>query len=155
MDGRAPPPLDPQDARLVAHLHGGFPLTERPFADVGTALDMGEGEVIARLARLRADGALTRFGPLFDTEKLGGAVCLAAMAVPEARFDAVAAIVNGFDEVAHNYERAHALNMWFVLAAASEARIAEVARAIEAATGLDVLVLPKEREYFLELRLAP
>jgi DNA-binding Lrp family transcriptional regulator len=155
MDTRATPPLDPIDARLVDHLHGGFPLSPRPFAEVGETLGLGEDEVISRLARLRADGVLTRFGPLFDTEKLGGAVSLAAMAVPAERFEAVAALVNAFAEVAHNYEREHAFNMWFVLAAESDERLDDVAAAIGDATGLDVFLLPKEREYFLELRLRP
>lgn len=155
MDARATPPLDPIDARLVDHLHGGFPLSPRPFAEVGETLGLGEDEVISRLARLRADGVLTRFGPLFDTEKLGGAVSLAAMAVPEDRFEEIAAVVNAFPEVAHNYAREHRFNMWFVLAAESEERLNDVARAIGEATGITVLLLPKEREYFLELRLRP
>ena len=78
---------------------------------------------------------------------------LAAMQVPEDRFEAVAEIVNGFPEVAHNYARSHALNMWFVVATERPERIAEVLREIEAATGLPVLDLPKEEEFFLELRL--
>jgi len=76
------------------------------------------------------------------------------MEVPEDRFDEVATTVNGFSEVAHNYRRDHRLNMWFVLATDEPARVGEVLREIEAATGLAVLDLPKEREYFLELRLS-
>jgi len=33
---------------------------------------------------------LTRFGPMFDIERLGGAFTLAALAVPEERFEDVA-----------------------------------------------------------------
>ena len=62
------------------------------------------------------DGALSRFGPLFQIERAGGQFVLAAMQVPEDRFDAVAAQVNALPEVAHNYRREHRFNMWFVLA---------------------------------------
>ena len=108
--------LGDTDARLVDHLHGGFPLVDRPFAAVGATLGLSEDEVIERLRRLLAQGVLTRFGPLFQIERAGGRFVLAAIAVPEARFADVAALVNGWPEVAHNYRREHALNMWFVVA---------------------------------------
>ncbi len=147
--------MDALDRRILGRLQGGFPLSERPFAEVADELDTDEGTLIARIARLREEGVLTRFGPLYDAERMGGAVTLCAMAVPPERFDEVAAIVNGFPEVAHNYERDHRLNMWFVIAVTEPAAIPQVIRRIEARTGLPVLDLPKEREYFLELRLDP
>lgn len=146
--------MDDVDRRLINALQGGFPICDRPYAEVSRRLDLDEHDVIARLARLLEDGALSRFGPMYDAERLGGGLTLAAMAVPEARFDEVAAIVNGFPEVAHNYERTHALNMWFVVATERPERIAEVLSEIEAATGLAVLDLPKIEEYFLELKLS-
>jgi hypothetical protein len=85
--------------------------------------------------------------------KLGGAFTLAAMAVPAERFDSVAEIVNSYPEVAHNYAREHEFNMWFVVGAERPGRIREVLDEIAARTGIEVLDLPKEEEYFLELRL--
>lgn len=145
--------LCPDDARLVDRLHGGFPLVDRPFAAVAQELGWSEERVIERLHQLLAQGVLTRFGPLFQIERAGGRFVLAAIAVPEERFDAVAAVVNGFPEVAHNYRRGHALNMWFVVATESPAQADAVLARIEAATGLAVLAFPKEEEYFVELRL--
>jgi len=145
--------MDARDRVLVDALHGGFPVTERPYADVAEELGMTEGEVIDRLSRLLEARTLTRFGPLFDAVKLGGAFTLAAMAVPEDRFDAVAEIVNGFPEVAHNYAREHELNMWFVVGTERPGRIREVLDEIAERTGIEVLNMPKEEEYFLELRL--
>jgi len=100
-----------------------------------------------------ASGLLSRFGPLYNAERLGGGLTLAAMAVPEERFDAVAAQVNAFPEVAHNYRREHRFNMWFVLATAEPGRIDEVIREIRRRTGLAVLNLPREEEYYLGLQL--
>ncbi len=145
--------MDALDRRLVNRLQSGFPLSERPFAEVARELGTDERTVIERLARLREEGVLTRFGPLFDAEKMGGAVTLCAMAVPASRFEEVAATIGAFPEVAHNYEREHRLNMWFVIAVAEPSEIPEVIARIERETGLPVLDLPKEREYFLELRL--
>ena len=117
--------MDDIDRRLINALQGGFPICDRPFAEVGGRLGLDEDDLIARLERLLEDGVLTRFGPMYDAERLGGGLTLAAMAVPEDRFEEVAALVNAFPEVAHNYERTHALNMWFVLATERPERIGE------------------------------
>lgn len=152
----AAPPLPPplSDAALIDRLHGGLPLTDRPFADAASALGMTEDELIERLRSLLAVGMLTRFGPLFQIERAGGRLMLAAIAVPEDRFDAVVEQVNAHPEVAHNYRREHALNMWFVVAAEDPGAADRVLAAIEAETGLPVLAFPREREYFVGLRLA-
>ena len=145
---------DDQDRRIVNALQGGFPICERPFRAAAEKLRIDEDDLIARIETMCADGRLSRFGPLFDAERLGGAATLAAMAVPVKRFDAVAAAVNAYPEVAHNYAREHALNMWFIVSAETPERIAEAIAAIERETGLEVLVLPKEREFFVGLRLS-
>ncbi len=145
--------LDNLDRQIVNGLQGGFPVCERPYAEAAAAFGIEEAELIARLGRLVESGALSRFAPLFNAERLGGAVCLCGMAVPTARFEAVAEQVNAHPEVAHNYAREHALNMWFVLASEDPARIEEVAAAIEAETGLTVYRMPKLDEYFIGLKV--
>lgn len=145
--------LDALDRRIVNRLQDGLPLSSHPFAEVARELSCSEGELIDRLRRLRNSGVLTRFGPFFDAEAMGGAFCLCAMAVPTDRFDDVADIVNAFDEVAHNYERGHALNMWFVLATETANDIGRVAREIERSTGLQVLQFPKLEEFFIGFRV--
>lgn len=148
-----PADLSEVDRALINHLHGGFPLGERPYAEVGGALGLSEDVVIARLQSMLEAGVLTRFGPLFQIEAAGGQFVLAALAVPEERFDEVTALVNALPEVAHNYRREHALNMWFVIGVEKPELVAEVCSRIEALTGLSVYAFPKEREFFVELRL--
>ncbi len=145
--------LDATDRAIVNLLQDGIPVCERPFALAAGELDLCEGDLIGRLRALLGEGVLSRVGPMFDAEKLGGAFTLCAMQVPAARFEEVAKVVNGFDEVAHNYARDHDYNMWFVVGAGCPARIAQVIARIEAATGLDVLDLPKLEEYYVGLRL--
>lgn len=149
----APVPLDATDQAIINATQGGFPLVERPYAAVAQGLGLDEADLLARLQRLLDTRVLTRFGPMFQVERMGGAFVLAAMEVPEARFDAVCEQVNAFAEVAHNYRREHRLNMWFVLATATPEGIAQAVQGIEAATGLKVYPFPKEREYFVEMKL--
>ena len=148
-----PAVLDAIDRRIVNALQGGFPLVPRPYAAVADDLGLSEADLLARLHGLVASGVLSRFGPMFDAEKFGGAVSLAAMTVPLDRFDAVATLLHDMPEIAHNYERNHALNMWFVIATETRAGIGATQRAIEAKTGLKVLLFPKVREFFIGMRV--
>ena len=146
--------MDALDRAIVNRLQGGFPLCARPFAAAAAELGTEEAVLIARIAALLEDGTLTRFGPLYDAERLGGAFTLCALRVPADDFERVAALVNAHPEVAHNYEREHAFNMWFVLATRAREDIARVIAAIEAETGLAVYDFPREAEYFIDLRFA-
>ncbi|MBS3916208.1 MAG: AsnC family transcriptional regulator [Sulfuritalea sp.] len=145
--------MDEIDRSIINALQGGFPLSESPYREVAEQLGMAEAELIARLGRMLEDRTLTRFGPMFQVERLGGAFVLAALAVPEPDYERVAAEVNALAEVAHNYRREHALNMWFVLATETPEGIAAAIDKIERATGLTVYPFPKLKEYFVEMRL--
>ena len=145
--------MDELDRAIVDLLQDGLDVCEQPFSAPAAALGIEEADLVERLRRLRENGTLTRFGPMYDAERLGGAVTLAAMQVPAERFDAVAAEVNAFREVAHNYEREHVLNMWFVLATETPEEIPGVVGAIAARTGCRVYDMPKLEEYYIGLRL--
>jgi siroheme decarboxylase len=145
--------LDTLDRAIINQLQGGFPICERPYAVLAQDFGITEDELIARLQALLDKKFLSRFGPMYHAEKLGGGLTLAALAVPPERFEEVTAIVNAFPEVAHNYAREHDLNMWFVLATETPERIAEVIAEIEAQTALPVYNMPKQQEYFVGLKL--
>jgi len=150
---RLPAGIDLQDARLIDRAQRSIPTTERPFADLAAELGLTEAVVIERLGHLLATGVLTRLGPLYQIERAGGQFILAALQAPEDRYAEVTAQVNALPEVAHNYRREHALNMWFVIAAETPAVAWAACDQIEAVTGLPVHAFPKEREYFVGLYL--
>ena len=145
--------LDETDRKIINETQGGFPLTDTPYADVAAAIGIAEQDLMDRVARLVDIGALSRFGPLYNAEKMGGGLTLAAMEVPEDRFDTVVEQVNAHAEVAHNYKREHALNMWFVLATEQPQQVQEVIQLIEQETGIKVYDMPKKQEFFLELKV--
>lgn len=147
------PELSAVDRKIIDSLQGEFPICDRPYAEVAERLGITEDQLLQRLECLLADKVLTRFGPMYQIERMGGAFVLAALAVPEDRYDEVTALVNALPQVAHNYRREHALNMWFVLATETQAGIAEAVTRIERDTGLPVYAFPKEREFFVEMKL--
>ena len=146
-------PLDDLDRRIINGLQDGLPLVPEPFAVIAADLGCETDDLIRRIERLLGAGVLTRFGPFYDAAAMGGAFCLCAMAIPSERFDEAASVVNGFAEVAHNYARDHALNMWFVLATETPGGIDAAIARIEAETALPVYPFPKLKEYFVEMKL--
>lgn len=145
--------MDAIDRKIIDSLQGGFPLCHAPYADAAKKMGLDEATLLTRLQQMLADRVLTRFGPMFQVERMGGAFVLAAIQVPEARFEQVCQAVNAFAEVAHNYRREHAFNMWFVLATRTPQDIGPTLLKIEESTGLQVFPFPKEREYFVEMKL--
>jgi DNA-binding Lrp family transcriptional regulator len=146
--------MDQVDRHIINLLQSGIEVSERPFVAAADDLGISEDELLTRLSRLLDDGTLTRFGPMYDAEKIGGAFSLAALRVPENDFARVTEIVNGFAEIAHNYERNHDFNMWYVIATDNQDQVAEVNRKIEEKTGLKVYNMPKLEEYFIGLHLS-
>lgn len=145
--------MDELDKKIINHLQTGFPICEAPYQQVATELGISESQLLERLQALLDNGVLSRFGPLYHAEQMGGALTLAALKVSVERFDEVAEIINAFPEVAHNYAREHELNMWFVIATEQPERLQQVIVKIEQQTGLTVYNMPKINEYFVGLKL--
>jgi len=144
--------LDDLDKAIINSLQGNFPVCDRPFAAVAEQLSTTEEELMRRIEQLLENGTLTRFGPMYNADRMGGAFTLCAMRVPENDFDTVAEHVNSYRQVAHNYAREHDLNMWFVVATDEPAEVDNVIHAIQSHTRLTVYNMPKLEEFFVELR---
>lgn len=140
----------PLARRLIDRFQRDLPLVPDPWAAMAAALGVSEAEVLAALDELEASGVLARVGATVTPHRAGWST-LAAMAVPEARLEEVAALVSSYPEVNHNYEREHRFNLWFVVTAASQQRVEAVLAEIEARSGIAVLDLPLERAFKLDL----
>lgn len=144
------PALTRLEKQLLDAFQRGFPLSHAPYADIADALDVNEAEVIECLRSLRDRGLVSRIGPVLAPKRIGTST-LAAMSVPEEALERVAAIVNGFAEVNHNYEREHAINLWFVVTTSNEIRLRRVLKEIETRTGYRVYNLPMLESYHIDL----
>jgi len=145
--------MDDKDKQIINALQDGFPICDAPYRQVAAELGLTEQDLITRLKVLVDNGVLTRFGPLYNAEQMGGALTLAAVKAPKERFDEISEIINRFPEVAHNYARNHELNIWFVIATETPEQIQQTIRTIERQTGLNVYNMPKKKEYFVNLKL--
>jgi len=138
---------------FINNFQGHFPLQERPFDAIATQLACSEDLLIETVKNLKTKKLLTRFGPLYDAARLGGGLTLAAMTVPEDRYQIVTELVNTYPQVAHNYRREHELNMWFVIATETPVEIVQVISSIEKTTRLTVYNFPKQQEFYIGLWL--
>ncbi|TAK48546.1 MAG: Lrp/AsnC family transcriptional regulator [Xanthobacteraceae bacterium] len=141
---------DDLDRHLIDRWQRDFPLAERPYAEIGAALGLAGDEVMARLERLLAHGALSRVGAVVRPNTVGAST-LAAVAAPSGDIERVAALIGDEPGVNHNYEREHAYNLWFVATGASTEAVRESLKRIERRTGLAVLDLPLVRAFHIDL----
>jgi len=128
----------------------GFPLVRAPFAALAQAVAADEAEVLDTYATLQRDGALGRLGGVWGAGA-GGAALLCAFEVPAPRLEAVAALVSAHPGVNHNYEREHAVNLWFVITGRGREAVHAEVDALEAASGLVALRMPMRRAYRIDL----
>ena len=144
------PELTELDRRLLNDFQQDFPLSSTPYADIAHDLGVTEAEVLARLEALKNAGAVSRVGAVVRPNTVGVST-LAAMAVPPEQLESVAALVNGYTEVNHNYEREHRLNLWFVATAPDTERLQSTLDEIAARTGYEVLSFPLVEDYHIDL----
>jgi len=138
------------EQKLLNDYQRDFPLQPRPYARIARDLGLSEQEVLDHLKILADRGTYSRIGAVVRPNTIGAST-LAAIRVPPQRLDAVAAFVSAQPEVNHNYEREHSINLWFVVAAADGDAVAGVLARIETETGLEVLDLPLERAFHIDL----
>jgi DNA-binding Lrp family transcriptional regulator len=142
--------LSAAELTLVDRWQRGFPLVPRPYAAVGRSVGLAEADAVAAFRRAIRAGAVSRIGAVVRPRTVGASV-LAAMQVAPDRLGAVAALVSAEPAVSHNYEREHAFNLWFVIAARDAATVDATLARIARSTGLPVLELPLERAYHIDL----
>ena len=128
----------------------GFPLVPRPYKELAEKLDTSEEVILATLNKLKQNGFVSRVGAVFRANSIGAST-LAAMSVPEEEIESIAAIINEYSEVNHNYKREHHFNLWFVLTASNEHELNAVLDDMEQKTGYTVMYLPMIEDFHIDL----
>jgi len=142
--------LSESERRIVNAYQHDFPLHPRPFAEIGDKLGMSEKKVLEIVGDLRERGVLSRVGAVIAPNR-AGASTLAAMSVPAGQLADVAGLVSAYPEVNHNYEREHALNLWFVVTGPSREAVLETLQRIAVETGLTPVELPLVKAFHIDL----
>ncbi|MCY1335138.1 AsnC-like ligand binding domain protein [compost metagenome] len=139
---------------LYDTLQHGFPLQPRPYQALAQGLGLCEHTLLSLLARDLGAGRISRVGAVFAPNVIGVST-LAALSVPTAQLDRVAARVSSCAPVSHNYARSgHAYNLWFVAGARERSTLDRTLAAIADMAGQVPLDLPMAREYHIDLGFA-
>jgi DNA-binding Lrp family transcriptional regulator len=147
---------DALDRALLDQIQGGIPLTQQVWDSIGQQLGISGSEVLQRLRILRNEKILRSIGPVIEPREVGlAASSLVALRVPPERLPEVAAIINEYTEVSHNYRREHTYNLWFTLNGSSREDLERVRKEIQERAGLDsddVLNLPRRKRFKIGVR---
>jgi len=148
------PALDDVDGRVLWRVQSDLPLVRRPFEPVAHELGLEPAELLERLQRLHARRLIRRFGPVFDSGRLGYVSTLVAARVPPERIGLVVPLVNALPGVTHHYAREHELNLWFTLTMPGREAIGRALAELRDRTGIEFHSLPALRRYKLGVRFA-
>ena len=147
--------IDDTDKKILNEIQSFFPVTSRPFLEIGMRLDLSEDEVLERIKRMKSNGIIRRIGGNFNSRGLNFTSTLCAAKVPEEKLDHFVEAVNRYPGVTHNYLRNHDYNVWFTFIAEDMAFIDSALRDIRIETGVkEILNLPAVRTFKIKVNFA-
>ncbi len=145
--------MDELDTRLLKLTQDGIPLTHSPFADVAKELGMTEEDVVDRIKHLQVNGFIRRFGASIGHRAIGiTANAMCTWNVPDELVEEVGAVMAGFTEVTHCYERPRypdwPYNLFTMVHSYTRDDCERIAKEISIATGIsDYNLLYSVREF--------
>lgn len=149
---------DATDIRILDALQDDIPLVHRPFEAISRRLGIPMQELLDRLKRHEETGIVKGISPTLEPRPMGlTAATLVALRVPEQRVHEVAAIINRYPEVSHNFRRDHDYTIWFTISGNNGEDLQRVLTDILQCTGIpdsDVLNLPTVRKLKVDVRFS-
>jgi len=140
------PEFSSVEAKILNLLQREFPLTERPFDELGARAGLTGTDMLRIVADLKQRQVVRTIAGIFSGESLGYYLSLVALRVPAEGVEKAAEIINGHPGVSHNYLRDHVFNLWFTLAEEDEESLQKSARVIQEQCGAeDFLILRNEK----------
>lgn len=147
---------DRTDIAILNALQEEMLLVGRPYLSIAGKVGITEQEILERIARLMDCGILRGISPVIESSKVGfTAATLIALHVPPARLREVAAIISGYPEVSHNFQRDHHYQIWFTLSGRDPPHVGQLVSEIMERTGIgrdDLLDLPTVKRLKVDVR---
>ena len=144
--------MDDIDRDIINAIQSDYPITPRPYLELGKRFEISESEVLERVKRLKESGIIRRIGANFNSKKLNFTSTLCAAKVPKEKLAGFVTKVNSHSGVTHNYLRDHEYNVWFTFIAPSMAAVEKALKEISETTGVaDVRNLPAVKTYKIKV----
>lgn len=132
-----------------------FPISERPFCEIGERINMSEGEVIKLTRELKARKVIKFLGCVLNTKSTAYShVALVGAEINERSLENAIRILNNCAQVSHNYLREHEkYNIWFTYKAKSREELCdEINRLMNKCGAKDYVILPTRKVYKLSVK---
>jgi siroheme decarboxylase len=139
--------MDDIDRKILNLLQEEFPLTERPYEEIGKAVGVMEEEVLARVRALKEAGYIRRIGLVLEKKKLGLTSTLCGTRVVEEKLAPLVEEINAEPGVTHNYEREGDLNLWFTVTKNTRAEIDRFLARLERNHDIKVYRFPEKQMF--------
>lgn len=144
--------LTDQDRGILNEIQSHFPITSRPYDDIGKRLGLSGEEVLTAVRRMKEKGIIRRIGANFHSSRLDFVSTLCAARVPKKRIEGFVKAVNQYPGVTHNYLRTHDYNVWFTFIAPNMDAIEAALQEISQKTGVtDILNLPSRQMFKIKV----
>jgi DNA-binding Lrp family transcriptional regulator len=144
--------MNTTDRKILNEIQSDFPITSRPYRDLGKRLNLTEDKVLSAVRRLKEEGVIRRIGGNFQSSRLNFASTLCAAKVPEEKIDSFVEVVNRYPGVTHNYLRNNTYNIWFTFIAEDMNFIENALKEISEETGIEeILNLPAEKMFKIKV----
>ncbi|MDD3845654.1 MAG: Lrp/AsnC family transcriptional regulator [Syntrophorhabdaceae bacterium] len=144
--------MDVIDRRILNMLQEEFPLTEKPFDDIGAEIGLGGEEIRQRVASLKLRGYIRRIGPVLDPKRMGYVSLLCGVAAPHGRLEELARAVSAQPAVTHNYERTGELDLWFTVTMKNKEDIERFLSTLEETFSVTIYRFPERRTFKIKTR---
>lgn len=145
--------MDKTDIQLLKLTQDGISIESEPFKKIAGELGISEDEILDRMEKLIQEGVIRRFGASIGHRAIGiTANAMCTWNVPDERVEEVGAIMAGFPEVTHCYERPRypdwEYNLFTMIHAYSREECENIAKQISVETGISgYSILFSEKEF--------
>ncbi len=140
------------ERRILAALQDGLPDSRTPYADLARAIGISTDELLATLDAWKREGKLRRIGAVVDHFRVGlGEGAMVVWKVEPDRVAEVGAVLAGFEEVSHAYERQTApgwdYNLYTMVHGTTQEAVRQTVERMSQAVGVsDYQILATRRE---------
>ena len=145
--------IDDIDKRIIRLIQEDLPMVLSPFAVLAKRAGLKEGEIIARIRKMKTKGIVRRFGATLRHQEAGfSSNAMIAWCVPEDRVDEVGKTLSRFKEVTHCYLRktpkGWRYNIYTMIHGESEQECTEIAKRMSREVGIeDYQLLFSKKEF--------
>lgn len=134
------------ETTIMNRIQKDFPLVSDPLSALADELSIPLEHFLSSVKDLKKRGIVRNIAGIFNADRLGFVTTLVAFHLVDRDLPKAAEVINRHPGVSHNYQRDHHYNLWFTLAAESEAALDQTVRILAGQSGArDHIILRNEK----------